>query len=159
MKMKKCAVVGLALASIIGAFLWQFFKEDHGVGVDSVSWLPREARNITYIRNDAIKVAEFDVEREAFRRWCARQEMPLRELRDGEEHTILRCRLILEERGVLLSARDPNKGENDLHSMQQGSKKLGVGDLFYEERWSNGGGYSIGYDVRSGRGYYYHSRH
>ena len=99
MKMKKCAVVGLVPVGIIGVFLWWFINEDHGVGVDSVWWLPPQARNITYIRNELIAIAEFDIERGAFEKWCARQKMPLRELRDGEDYTVERCLLTLEQRG------------------------------------------------------------
>ena len=33
------------------------------------------------------------------------------------------------------------------------------GDLFFEERWPNCGGYAIGYDVSAGRGYYAYAHH
>jgi len=43
--------------------------------------------------------------------------------------------------------------------MERASKGLDAGDLFYEERWSSGGGYSIGYDVEEERGYYAYAHH
>lgn len=63
--------IGIAAASILGVFACQFFRETYGIGVDSVWWLPPETRNITYIRNDLIAIAEFDIERDAFEKWCA----------------------------------------------------------------------------------------
>lgn len=158
--MKRHAKAALiAVVGIIGVSLWQHYREDHGVRVDSVWWLPSEARNITYVRNDAIRLAEFDIEWGAFEKWCAGRKMPLRELRDEEEHAVGRCLLILEQRGVMPTSPAPNEAEDNLRGIEQGSKVLDAGDLFYEERWSNGGGYSIGYDVEEERGYYAYARH
>ena len=36
--------------------------------------------------------------------------------------------------------------------------EISVQALFYEERWSNGGG-SIGYDIKEKRGYYAYAHH
>ena len=38
-------------------------------------------------------------------------------------------------------------------------KSFNKGDLFFEERWPNAGGYAIGYDVSEGRGYYEYAHH
>ncbi|HNY80465.1 MAG: hypothetical protein RBS72_20410 [Sedimentisphaerales bacterium] len=149
----------IVVVGVMGVSLWKHYKEDYGVRVDSVWWLPSEAQNITYIRNDAIQIAEFDIERAAFEKWCARRKMPLRELRDEEEHTVDRCLLLLEQRRIIPTDSEPNDVEGGLRGMERASKGLDAGDLFYEERWSSGGGYSIGYDVEEERGYYAYAHH
>ncbi len=148
--------LGIAAVGILVVFARQFFRETYGIGVDSVWWLPSEAQNITYIRNDLIAIAEFNIERDAFERWCASQDMTLRELRDEEPHGVGRCLPFLEQRGVIASVTEPNEAEDDPLRVAQ---DLGAGDLLYEERWSNGGGYTIGYDTQGQQGYYNFSRH
>lgn len=58
-KRTKISLVGVV--ALFGVLVWQCFKEDYGVGVDSVSWFPAEAQNVTYIKNDLLRIAEFDV--------------------------------------------------------------------------------------------------
>ena len=149
----------LIVAGLVGVSLWYVFREDYGICVASVGWLPPEAHNITYLRNDLTTVAEFDVEREAFERWCARQKTPLSELRDKGYHAVNRCLTWLESRGVMRPITDPDEWEAELHKAQRSVKILGAGDLFYRERWNNGGGYTIGYDTKEKRGYYSFARH
>jgi hypothetical protein len=156
---RKARVVAILVVGMLGVGAWQFFRETHGIGVDSVWWLPSEARNITYIRNDLIAIAEFDIGQDAFERWCANQHMALRELRDGEEHDVGRCLSFLEQRELIPALSEPNRVEDYALRMERASKDLGAGDLFYEERWDNGGGYTIGYDTEEQRGYYSSNRH
>ncbi len=147
-------IVVAALVGLCGVSLWYTFKEDYGVGVASVWWLPPEAHNITYMRNDAIRLAEFDIEQEAFEEWCTGRKTPLRKLGDAEHPMVDRCVAVLEKRGVLPTNAEPN-GAVEGHSIKQ----FAAGDLFYAERWSNGGGYRIGYDVKERRGYYEYLHH
>jgi len=152
-------VVVAAFVGLCGISVWHTFRETHGVGVNSLSWLPPEAHNITYIRNYLTARAEFDIEQEALERWCASREMPLRKLGDGEHPMVGRSLWLLEKRGILPTITEPNKVEGDLSGMDRFNKSFGAGDLFYEDRWPNGGGYSIGYDVKEKRGYYRFSHH
>jgi len=154
---RRTKIVLVIVALFVGNAVWQLCREDYGVGVASVWWLPRQACNITYLDNYVNRIAEFDIERPAFERWCARRKQPLRVLGNGKHATIHRCIPSLEQRGVLPVHTEPNE---DLTAWgARVSKILGVGDLFYEERWPNGGGYTIGYDVKAGRGYYAWSHH
>ncbi len=160
--MKRRTKVGLVVVGLIGFFglpLWTVLRTTYGVGVDSVSWLPREARNITYFRNDLTKMAEFEIEREAFEKWCAKRKMPLQELDGGGYHVVERCLMLLEARGVIPTVAEPNDMERKQHEMERTIKNFGAGDLFYEERWSNGGGYTLGYDIDENRGYYQFLHH
>jgi hypothetical protein len=53
---------------LCGFSVWYTFRETYGVGVNSLSWLPPEAHNITYFRNGVNNLAEFDIDREAFKK-------------------------------------------------------------------------------------------
>lgn len=160
--MTKRTKVGLVVAGLVGFLglcVWTTFRTTYGVGVDSVSWLPREARNVTYFRNGLNSFAEFDVEREAFAKWCAKRKMPLQELTDGGSHAVTRCLQMLENRGVIQMPSVPDGMSKDEFEMTRTIKSFSAGDLFYEERWSNGGGYTLGYDVQAKRGYYQFAHH
>ncbi len=152
-------VAGLTVVGLMGVSLWSVSQVDCGVGVDGVRWLPPEAHDITFLKQYVTTMAEFDIEREAFEKWCARRKMPLRELGAEESHMVSRCLPMLEQRGVMPPIAEPNEREGDLRIMEESNKVLGAGDLFYEERWSNGGGYTIGYDTEEERGYYYWAHH
>jgi len=161
--MKMRAKVGLTVVVLIGGCgvsLWHALKDDYGVGVDSVSWLPAEARNIAYV-SFAVTTskAEFDIEQEVFEKWCASRKMPLQELRDDGYHAVYRCLPMLERKGLIAPIIEPNDVERKQREVERAIKNFGPGDLFYEERWSNGGGYSIGYDVKEKRGYYDYMHH
>jgi hypothetical protein len=150
--MKKRAKVGLmAIAGLLGFWLWYLVTDHYGVGVDSVGWLPPEAHDVTYLRSYLHREAEFSIEREPFENWCAREGMPLRTL-DGEGyHAIFQCLRLLENKGVMPPPTEPN----ELRAAERVVKVFQAGDLFYEERWSNGGGYSVGYDMKAKRGYFH----
>ena len=82
--MKKTAIVLISITLLV-LIAWQSLKESYGVGVKSVRWLPREARNITYLKMRVTNtMAEFKIEQEAFEKWCVAQDMPLQELNPGE---------------------------------------------------------------------------
>ncbi|MEN6575525.1 MAG: hypothetical protein ABFD90_04215 [Phycisphaerales bacterium] len=152
--MKRRTKIGLLVAAFLGVLVWQCFKGGYGVGVDSVSWLPRDAHNITYTGDFWFKMAEFDIDREAFEKWCAREGMPLHVLGDDRHRTVDRCLPWLARRGVIPPIAEPNES-----GAWSGIKNFGAGDLFFEERWSNGGGYTLGYDIKEKRGYYWFSHH
>jgi hypothetical protein len=161
--MKMRTKVGLIIAvliiavliGILGFCLVSVLRDKYGVGVDSVAWLPAEARNITYVSSALTgRKAEFDIEQEAFEKWCARRKMPLRELGDEGYHRVFRCLPMLEKRGLIPAITESNDVERKQRETEQVLKHFRPGDLFYEKRWRNGGGYSIGYDVREKRGYY-----
>ena len=58
-----------AFVGLCGFSVWYTFRETYGIGVASLSWLPPEAHNITYIGNGIIILAEFDIEQQAWERW------------------------------------------------------------------------------------------
>lgn len=159
-RMTRVVVIILIVMSFAALALWYMLQEEHGVGADSVSWLPAEAGNITFLSAPIThKTAEFDIVQGAFERWCHGQGRSLRELGERETQRVSRCLLLLETRGIIPGPNEPNEVEETIYRMEQVTKDFGEGDLFYEERWSNGGGYSIGYDVNEQRGYYEYRHH
>ena len=61
--------------------------------------------------------------------------------------------------GAIPPIVEPNEFLDDQRRRERYLVTLATGDLFYEERWSNGGGYTFGYDVEQQRGYYFYSHH
>jgi len=145
---------------ILGVMFWPSFPEhDYGISVDSVEWLPSEARNISYFSTGIDRIAEFDIERQAFEKWCADRHMPLAALPQGFDrgasqryYNIARCWRHLDLEGYPPKTPKEQYGEGD-------TKEFNVGDLYYEEFWLNGGGYQLGYDVEEGMGYFWYAHH
>ena len=157
--MKRRTIVILIALVILVTMAWHRIKGGSGVGVDSVSWLPAEARNITYIDQYlGCRIAEFDIPREPFEAWCRRIDKPLRELA-GESKTVFRCLPWLGNRGAVLAPNEPNETERSQWEVNRMYAFFYRGDLFYEKRHSNGGGYTLGYDVEKQRAYYFYSHH
>lgn len=158
--MKTKTLVGLAIAVILGFLIRQALKTDYGVNADSVRWLPSEAHNITYMKMPGFNtIAEFAITQGAFEKWCTSMNKPLRKLGPGEEGSVLRCLAYLERRGVVPVAPEPNDSNEWTVWIQRHNKRLRDDDLYYEDRWDNGGGYVIGYDVEEGMGYYWYGDH
>ncbi len=159
---KGCLIAGsvpLILFGGIAFLVWDFVEiKDWGVGEDSVDWLPRQASNITYIYSRAIQLAEFDIDQKSFEEWCRSIEKPLKPMTEGQEIAIQRANNVLAMRGAIEKPTAKNnsayRGNYDWHFI-----RFTGGDLFYNVTWPNGGGYSIGYDVNEGRGYYNYSHH
>lgn len=148
------AFVGLCVFSV-----WYTFRETYGLGVDSLWWLPPEAHNVTYYANGLTKLAEFDIEQKALERWCVPRKWPLRELGAGEHPMMRRSWGMLENRGILPTIPEASEAEREAGRRQRVIKSFGAGDLFFEERWPNNGGYRVGYDVQEKRGYYEFNHH
>ena len=143
--MRKGIKIELSIAGAVAILsIWLVYRGDHGVGVNSVWWLPREARNITYYRHEAMAIAEFDIQQNAFEKWCASQGMPLRELKEGEYGIVRRSVGLLRDRDIMPRINGPNEpltgwdgAEPDVDMTRPTKtlidKTLVAGDLFYEE--------------------------
>ena len=159
--MKARTSVSLIVIVLLGLLIWQLLRTDYGVKVDSVRWLPSEAHNVTYIKVPGLNtIAEFEMAQEALEAWCISSGRPLKKLGPTEKGSVPRCLRDLEERGVIPVVPEPNDdNEWMLWYQDRYEKSLSDGDLYYEECWSNGGGYVIGYDVEDGMGYYSYAHH
>lgn len=77
--MKTLIKACLILFALLVLVLWLILREDHGVNVSSVRWLPAEAHNITYLKMPGFGArAEFEIAQEAWEAWCAGVNKPLR---------------------------------------------------------------------------------
>jgi|APTNR8051073442_1049403.scaffolds.fasta_scaffold07939_4 hypothetical protein len=159
---KGCLIFGaIVLVGILGCgfLLWDFARiKSWGIEVKSVEWLPKQASNITFISGDINRIAEFDIDRDFLEKWCDSLGKPLKPVAEGQDANIWRVNPFLDQFGTVKhsSFKDSSVAEEDFSRY---SKDFAIGDLFYEDRWSNGGGYVIGYDVSEGRGYYQYAHH
>lgn len=160
--MGKGIVISLIGVTILAIVVALALRTDYGVGVDSVRWLPAEARDISYLRYPYLNTwAEFEIEQEAFEDWCRSEGKTLRRVGPNERKGVRRCWRPLEREGFVPVVPEPNKSSEQWTAWydQRMQKHLGEGDLYYEDIWRNGGGYWIGYDVDEGKGYYAYAHH
>jgi hypothetical protein len=166
-EMKTLVTLITIVVLIVLAFL--SLRPDYGIGVDHVRWLPEEATDITYAKLPGLNTyAEFKIEQVAFMKWCKDKGMPLRPLIENEERSMSRAQWNLEREGLVPIPERPDLGtgkpiEEDIEAITRYSecykKTFNTGDLYYEDRWSNGGGYALGYDIEEARGYYWYGHH
>lgn len=158
-----CSIlVGIPLVCIfgLGFYIWDFARiKSWGVGAKSVEWLPKQASDITFISGDINRIAEFDIDRDSLAKWCDSIGKPLKPVAEGQNASIWRVNPYLKQFGINNNDRSFKTAATAEEDFSSSSKHFTAGDLFYEDRWSNGGGYLIGYDVSEGRGYYQYSHH
>lgn len=158
---------GCVLAVIVGigaiAFvIWDIGRiRDWGIGVDTpVEWLPKEARDITFIEGGLNKAAEFTIAREAFEDWASGIGKPVKPLGAGEWGSVMRANLFLQRVGAAeaLPELPEHANDDEAHDYLAWDRiLLQEGDLFYKEQYSNNGGYWLGYEVKTSRGYFFYS--
>ncbi|MDF1740994.1 MAG: hypothetical protein P1U86_17660 [Verrucomicrobiales bacterium] len=158
--MNKGCLVGLSAVLLVFSglclCLWNFARiKSYGVGVDTVriGWLPDEISDVTYISGNINRIAEFSIDQKAFENWCESAGKPLSPVADNSKPWVFRANEQLERIGKIERPSDPDR----LASWR--SKTLEPEDLFYKDRWDNGGGFSIGYDVSTRRGYFEYASH
>jgi len=166
MKTRNLITTAIVAVTTFGLLLflgWRALQDEYGVSIASVRWLPPEALNIKYIRFPMTHtMAEFEIEQAAFEAWGRSKKMPMRRLLSNESRSIPRCLFLLERKGLIPVVPEPGKESVEEWSPRYGHryrKSLGKGDLHYVERWDNGGGYALGYDVEEGKGYYWFGHH
>lgn len=161
MKKGYLIVIGFVLLCILSfaLLLWDYARiKSWGVGVESLEWLPEQASNITFISGNINRVAEFDIDLDSLAKWCTSIGKPMTAVAEGQYATIWRVNPFLDRFEIIKNG--PLKGSSPPEEdFSQYAKQFTIGDLFYEDRWSNGGGFVIGYDVSDGRGYYQYSHH
>ncbi len=155
---------GCALAVIVGigaiAFvMWDLGRiRDWGIGVDTtVEWLPKEARDITFIEGGLNKAAEFTIAREAFEDWASGIGKPVKPLEADEWELVTRANVFLHRVGAAEALPELPENATDDEPMAWGHILLQEGDLFYKEQYPNNGGYWLGYEVKTSRGYFFYS--
>lgn len=158
--MNKGCLIGLGTVVLIfsGIFvgLWNFARiKSYGVNENAVEveWLPKDITDVTFISGNINRIAEFNIDRTSFEIWCKLVEKPLSPVAANSEVWVFRANEQLANIGKIERPSDRDK----LSAWR--SKTLEAGDLFYEDRWDNGGGFSIGYDISAGRGYFEYASH
>ena len=152
-------VIALAPMLYVANYL---FNSESGINEQSpkLSWLPDNATAATYYADSWGKYAEFSIDRVHFENWCRAQGKELQivaELTDSSDYFAFRATGSLENKGLLPPPELPTGREapNEMDEWQSRYRKtFKVGDLYYSEQWSNGGGFWIGYDVREHKAYF-----
>lgn len=162
---KACAIpLGVMLALFVGIclLLWDFGRiRDWGVDTDPPDWLPSEATNVTYIDGSINRIAEFDIRRSEFQRWCESIEKPLSPVDSTQRSVVWRANPFLARIGAIeeLTLQEQSSNMEIQEFLDWREVTLAKGDLFYEERWPNNGGYAIGFDTSEKRGYFAYAHH
>ena len=156
---KGCLIAfGVILLCVSGIFylLWEYARiKSWGVGVSraEAEWIPENASDVTFISGDINKIAEFNIDQAHFEAWCESIGKPLSPVAEEKKARMWRANPFLERIGAI------KERDHDDEYLTWRYKTFDKGDLFFEERWPNGGGYAIGYDVSAGRGYYEYAHH
>jgi hypothetical protein len=150
------SIIGIPIFCMIGfrIMIWDLNRvKSWGVEVESVDWLPKQASNITFVSGGAFKFAEFDIDLGSITKWCDSIQKPLKPVTSGQTASVYQVHWYLKRFGIPNHASLNNSSTNE--PIVKSFKK---GDLFYDYRFSNGGGYTIGYDMSNERGYYHYTR-
>jgi len=161
-KNKGCLILlAIALAPILYVAHYLFYSES-GINESDpqLSWLPDNSTDVTYYADSWGKYAEFSIDRVLFENWCRAEGKELQTIEgvtDDDDYFAFRATRNLEYKG-LLSPIEPPTGRETLEEMNEWQshyrKTFEVGDLYYSEQWSNGGGFWIGYDVGEHKAYF-----
>jgi hypothetical protein len=121
--------------------------ENKAEGVRSVPWLPKEATDINYYFSYSNTFYEFSISEAGFLQWVKEKGFENKGWRDFDGTWKPHSFKIVPRYGF--SGRsDPN----------QGNRSVEIADgIFIETRRTNGGGYTVGYDRKTGRAYYHSS--
>ncbi|MAS92827.1 MAG: hypothetical protein CMO55_06475 [Verrucomicrobiales bacterium] len=141
---------------------WDFCRiKDWGVNETSVEidWIPPEATEVTFVSGNIEKRAEFSIDQQIFEEWCASIGKPLTVVSKGSESGGFSEAMLFRSNPLLALKGITEKPNDDDAAFAWEYKSFDKGDLFFEERWPNAGGYAIGYDVSEGRGYYEYAHH
>jgi hypothetical protein len=144
------AVLLLNPFSLLGLWLgtayWSNAHPSLGANVESVSWLPADARNVSYYRTYSWTAYEFDIGEAAFRKWAA-GEYDLKEI--SEPRSIMRYsykNFARQWRG---------RRESDAYEAEKEKHFAAITDgLYHFETWRNGGSIHVVYDRQKQKAYY-----
>jgi len=165
-KKKPLATIAVLIFGVLSfdVYSWHSVnKSEYGLNEEDpqLDWIPAEAQNVTFYSDWVIKSAEFSVDEESMIAWAKSIERPLERIKEEREegYEVHRSRGMLEHLGVIERLPEPKTMVEIEEWLNTRDKNFDVGDLYYSVRWSNGGGYWIGYDVSEGRGYYHYASH
>ncbi len=138
-------------------FLWAVTRPaEVGVNISSVSWLPKEASDVSYYKTYVLTAYEFSISEDGFEKWAARY---------GEakeiESVVRVARFSYMES---LSFPEPlpmgaSESEWERHEAERARlevlRSIAITDgLVFEIRESDGGGLTVAYDRDYGRAYF-----
>ena len=120
-----------------------------GENLDTVSWLPDEASNISFYRSYRFTAYEFDISEAGFERWS---QWPVNDLSTPKKIARYLVRTEPESPAPSFDATDEQLIA--YHRARQNQYAKITDGLYYEIEQSNGGGVWVGYDRQKGRVFY-----
>lgn len=78
------ALILVMIALPVAIFLYMQSAPDYGENVPSVKWLPDTASNISFYRSKQVRVYEFTMDIESFRKWAESMSLSIRRLSSQE---------------------------------------------------------------------------
>jgi hypothetical protein len=153
------AVATLTLLILLGVPLIGYLALTESEGaehVDAVSWLPREAGDISYYRSYMFTAYEFSISERGFLAWGQARGWDVKPIR--EIVTVPRYSRLLRKPPMAMSEH-PTEEERSRYDQAMfdyiESMRVSVDDGYKDgRRQGNGGGFIVAYDRRTGRAYY-----
>jgi hypothetical protein len=144
------------IAAAIIAFVAMLLLGYHGLtycetaeNVQSVSWLPEGATNISYYRSYRFTAYEFDISEEGFQEWAKRwgQVQPIKDpVRVNRFSTLIQPPSNVSTSSI---------GQMEVSGTEIDPATATISDgYFYEKRQSNGGGVCVAYNSKAKRAYF-----
>lgn len=146
----KTLSLGVALVFLI-LFIFSFWHiliyEKKGVGLPSVDWLPKEATDISYYFSYRNNFYEFSISEEDFLKWVKEKGFENKGWQDLDgTWKQLTSKIVF--RYNYFEEKDFYKVAGEVEILD---------GIFLERRGRNGGGYTVGYDRKTGRAYFHSS--
>lgn len=133
--------------------LWSNSHPDMGVNVKQVSWLPREAINVSYYKTYSNTFYEFDISENGFKKWAS-DWMPEK---ISEPVKIRRYTAMTEKppehSGNVWTEKDMEAETHYQEYVIYATIKKGY--YFRTPPRGNGGGTYVAYDLEKGRAYFF----
>jgi hypothetical protein len=114
-----------------------------GENIDSVSWLPKSASHISYLRSYGFTAYEFDISESDFRAWSSWELQPI-----SKPVTVMRYSFTNQ---ADFDTRNTSMAQWD--RWEEKCRATVSDGLWYERRRGNGGGVTVAYDRTKGRAY------
>lgn len=156
MKKKYKTGIFILIAVIIGIFnpitlicwfLWNEANPETGINEKTVSWLPKEATNVSYYRSYSFTAFEFDISEDAFKKWA--KEWDIKRIKNPIDVT----RYTLTTTGNPSIGYDSN-AKNSHKDQCRTRARITNGYYYRTIPRSDGGSTHVAYDLDIGRAYF-----
>jgi len=143
-------------------FIFSPGRVETAENVPSVAWLPQGARNVSYSRCHVWRAHEFDIDEQGFLAWAEGMGVTVERV-GTEPFTIHRYSLDAADGsyppnlGPDATPEEVARREEAVERYWSVREKVIHNGYAYRQVRTNGGGVWVGYDLDSGRAYFYYA--